>query len=198
MPDETESDLYLAWFEHDLRVRDTHTKAALEYVKIASEASKLIVTNLFVINAGALAALPTLSGFVAKSASDDTRLRLTITAAGIFVGGLILAGLCAWLIYFNFVNHSGRTHMEGGIESTSKLRASLKVLPNRLTVEEDKNLEQREKQNKEDYDYYDRWVRWTFGLAHLAGIASLGCFIVGCLWLAFHPGLDLRDTTPNL
>jgi hypothetical protein len=71
-----------------------------DYVAISAEYGKLLVTNLMVINAGALLVFPSL-----LETLKDGKINLIAAscAANFFVGGLVLAGLCGYAAYLNFM-----------------------------------------------------------------------------------------------
>jgi hypothetical protein len=153
---------------------------------MASEASKIIITNLFVINAGGLVALPSLSGFLTdRTLSHELRWQAAVPPAGLFIAGLILAGVCAWLTYFNFVANAKTAEERGFEEVTGKYLRTDVFRESPLTPERQKAVEAKEQQHKADAEGYLKTTRWTFLAAHAAGILSIICFIAACLYLGF-------------
>ncbi|BCB20051.1 hypothetical protein [Bosea sp. ANAM02] len=89
-------------------------KSALEYQKFAVEYSKLLVTNLYVLNAGGLISLPALSAFLGVNAlaRNERMFILGWTVSG-FILGLVLAALCSLFVYFNFQTHAELARFQG-------------------------------------------------------------------------------------
>ncbi len=71
-----------------------------DYVVISADYGKLLVTNLMVINAGALLAFPSLLQVLKREEID---LSAASYAATLFVIGLGLAALCGYAAYLNFM-----------------------------------------------------------------------------------------------
>jgi hypothetical protein len=71
-----------------------------DYVAISADYGKLLVTNLMVINAGALLVFPSLLQVLKREEID---LDSASFAAALFVVGLVLAALCGYAAYLNFM-----------------------------------------------------------------------------------------------
>jgi hypothetical protein len=71
-----------------------------DYVAISADYGKLLVTNLMLINAGALLVFPSLLQVLKH---DQINLISASFAASLFVVGLVLAGLCGYVAYLNFM-----------------------------------------------------------------------------------------------
>lgn len=85
-------------------VGEFYDRRAIESQKIASEFSKIIVTNLHFINAAGLGAVPTLSSSLLGISGLDRYGRFYYLGIpmSVFALGLIFASLCAFQTYRNF------------------------------------------------------------------------------------------------
>jgi hypothetical protein len=82
-------------------------KRAVEYSKASVEFSKILVTNLNLINAGGLLATPTIAKFLGFDAMRPAVKVVALTVPSVlFLLGLVCAALCALLAYINFKRHA--------------------------------------------------------------------------------------------
>lgn len=86
-----------------IEAMDIYTRTSLEYIKLGSEFSKIIVGNLALLNIGGLASIPVLIGLSAKDKADVwEKLVIFGLPALLFIFGFCLANLCALFVYRNF------------------------------------------------------------------------------------------------
>ncbi len=80
------SDDDVRWFELSHRIEHEFEIRSIEKTKLAVEFSKIIVSNLIIINGGALLAIPVIYGYL-KSEKYDVSLPSAVTSASLFVIG---------------------------------------------------------------------------------------------------------------
>jgi hypothetical protein len=143
-----------------------------DYVAISADYGKLLVTNLMVINAGALLVFPSLLQVLKH---DQINLSAAAFSATLFVAGLVLAGLCGYVAYLNF--------MWLGLSAahTENLRDfKLKCTPEMLQLETNKSeiakMENSIRRN-------DCAGSLSVYLANLLGLASGVLFCFGCYYV---------------
>lgn len=156
-------------------------KQAIEYQKFSLEYSKLLVTNLYVINAGGLLSLPVLSNFLGISPLPRAeRLWVLGLGAGGFVLGLLLAAMCSLAVYFNYQRHAEHARSRAA-EDQYSVGVTLGI--------QGKDKDERDRiqaELKEDIASLVRGVNRTFFLAHGAGWLSIASFLAAAYWLAVN------------
>jgi hypothetical protein len=70
--------LELPWFSHQAKIREMFDKQALDAERFSADVAKLIFSNLFILNAGGLGAIPTIAAFFGER--NLTRLIHAIAA----------------------------------------------------------------------------------------------------------------------
>jgi hypothetical protein len=143
-----------------------------DYVAISADYGKLLVTNLMVINAGALLVFPSLLQALKR---DEINLSAASFAALMFVVGLVLAGLCGYAAYLNF--------MWLGLSSAyqDNLRDfQLKCSPEMLEFEENKTTITKIEKSIQKNDFAGNTCLY---LGNLFGLASGVVFCVGCYYV---------------
>lgn len=89
------------WMQYETASRGFYEKRALEAQKASVEFSKLLITNLILINAGALIALPATAAFIGvqSSAAPAQKMLVVGAPAVLYVVGLIAGLVCALATY---------------------------------------------------------------------------------------------------
>ncbi|WP_156639906.1 hypothetical protein [Bosea sp. PAMC 26642] len=182
MAGETQADHFEKWVRYLRETRaaaEPWEKYAIEYQKFSVEYSKLLVTNLYVLNAGGLISLPALSSFLGVStlAKDERMLILGLTATG-FAVGLVSAALCSLFVYFNFQKHAELARIMAERDKYN-VGIMLGIIGN--------DKDERAKVEAELADgitNLGRRVNGTFRAAHASGWLSLATFLASAGWLA--------------
>ena len=174
-----------AWSEADKNIVEGLGKLAIELRKVGSEFSKLILTNLIVINAAGVLAVPTLAktflGLESLNSRDDKLFYLGVPMT-LFIAGLGCAFLSAFFTYRNWIMHAqaidcdaqqrrweaeimhvGDYHPEG----RGDLLQSLATTPARRSK-------------------IARGITRSYWAALVFGWAAASAFVAGCVWLAWH------------
>jgi hypothetical protein len=143
-----------------------------DYVSISAEFAKLLVTNLMVINAGALLVFPSILQALKRNELD---LNSSTWAATFFVFGLVLAGLCGYAAYLNFMCLGmSSAHSENLRDFRSK------CTPEMLELEANKiEIAKMEK----SIGYNNLVAKVGLYLGNLFGLASGLVFCVGCYYV---------------
>jgi hypothetical protein len=157
--------------------------------KSGFEYARLGLQSAFIMNGGALVALPPLMQWL----SDDKRALVPIVAV-LFIFGIILAAACAIVSYLNFMHTSDAIHAQGE-QNAIKLNAQYEGRPfaNDPNHEKAKTAEEKSNENAKCT------MSWALGL----GIASYVCFAVGAgafIALAFssNPATEAKATNSVL
>ncbi len=91
-------------------------KRIVEYSKASVEFSKILVTNLNLINAGGLLATPTIAKFLGFDMMRPAVKIVVLTVPGaLFLAGLVCAALCALATYINFQRHGRHEGLLRGV-----------------------------------------------------------------------------------
>jgi DNA topoisomerase IB len=170
---------FIQWLDHQIKIRELHLKEALEYQRIAAEFSKLIVTNLFLLNAGGLVALPATANYAAGSAAPaHVKLISVQWPASCFILGLILAGVCSWYVYQNYQANFKKALAVQQAEVNEKLQYQYATEPAREAAER-----ARQEHLKEVAERAASTEK-TYKRAHALGFASVFAFVMGCVCTA--------------
>ena len=143
-----------------------------DYVAISADYGKLLVTNLMLINAGALLVFPSLLQVLKREQID---LISASFAATLFVVGLVLAGLCGYAAYLNF--------MWLGLSSANKDNLQdfkSKCTPEMLELEANKNEISKIKKSIRRNDCA---ANVSLYLGNIVGLASGVVFCFGCYYV---------------
>jgi len=170
------------WLKYELGLRELYEKRSLENRKLATEFSKLVVSNLVLINAGALIALPPISAFIGiqNSISFSQKFYAVGIPAIFYVFGLLIGLLCALVTYFNFAyaHHAADASCLRELADTRKLYPWVVANPAYQKVMEEQSTAQ-----SATYLDRDRKIGTTYWLGHFSGWISLACFLFGSTWL---------------
>lgn len=164
-------------------VGEPFEKRELDYRKLSTEFSKLIVINLQFINAGGLLAVPSLSasllGFVNLSRSE--KLYLIGVPMLLFTFGLMMANLLAFAAYKNYQAWTRRT--EGSKEIVqNQIGARLAG-----TFGGDKtNIELDGKKAERKSELAQKSLERMYKLGHISGWLSVSSFVCSCVFLGFN------------
>jgi hypothetical protein len=174
------------WLRFQSEVRDAaeiFEKRAIEYHKAGVEFSKILVTNLFVLNAGGLIALPALSTFLGVAAlPGPTRSWVLWLSAAGFGAGLLMAALCALVTYLNYHAFVDCAVAERDLAMFNVATAFGKNGPIQAEI-------QRAKEPYiADVQQLTNKINLTFRLGHVFGWLSILSFIGAGVWL----GTQLR------
>jgi hypothetical protein len=92
------------WNRTEISIRDAYERRSLELQKASVEFSKILVTNLTLINAGALVALPATATFmgVSTAATLAEEVNFVGIPAILYTGGLFCGLLCGYMTYRNY------------------------------------------------------------------------------------------------
>jgi hypothetical protein len=143
-----------------------------DYAAISADFGKLLVTNLMVINAGALLVFPSLLDGLKK---ESINLGFASLAATLFVIGLILAGLCGYAAYINYMCLGLSKANEDNL-----LEFKAKCTPEMLKLDQNINIISK---IEKDILFND-WVgMWTLYLGNFLGISSGAIFCAGCYYV---------------
>jgi hypothetical protein len=158
-------------------ISEQYDKRSLEYGKASVEFSKLLVTNLHLINAGGLLATPTLAKFVGYEVMRAKVQTLVLTLPPVlFLLGLISAAVCALATSRNFHKHAPAAVLDKE-EQIAAARTHFPLLPDEepyTAYEQDKHLidEARKKNN--------RSIQRTYFTGLGSGTLSIIFFAAGC------------------
>jgi hypothetical protein len=155
-------------------VSEITEQEASAYHSSAVQFSAIIVTNLMLINSGALFAFP---AYLEKAVPVTPEL---IAAAGAptmsFVLGVVLATLCGYVAYINYGCLRQSTYVDHYIDSIN-----LKYpVATELSVEVDQWRIKTLAKLKKKSQYYRFSIWCTLGLGQIFGLGSLAAFVIGC------------------
>ena len=172
-----------AWIKLRNDIGSPWEKKEAEFHKISSEYAKIAITNLQIINAGGLLAVPTLSnnllGF--SGLNREEKLFLIGWPMGIFICGLVLAILCAFVCYVNFQALAMNAEAQGDYE---KRQAEV---VNPFLVEAGKIHREVGLAHATKVQNYSRRTVWfTYYAGITTGWLSAISFVSACVFLAIH------------
>jgi hypothetical protein len=167
----------------------------MEYGKASVEFSKLLVTNLHLINAGGLLATPTIAKFLGYEAMRPAiRVAVLTTPPVLFLAGLLCAAGCALSAYVNFQKHARSQNLLRD-EQLLAIKTHFPLLPDEkpytMTAYHADLASIRRVQAKND-----RAIQKTYRLGISFGLLSLLFFSLACgfyglvlLWPTLKPWL---------
>jgi hypothetical protein len=171
------------WTAIEKAAAEPFEKDVLEYRKAAAEFSKLLVTNLHLINAGALLAVPTLSAFLGFTAAPrPDKLWLIGVPVACFTTGLLFAALCALATHRNFMWHADFAEWS----RHKKLREIETAHPGTRTPERGESRSKALNEINAHLSNSERRISRTYYAGHITGWISALCFISGCIFLAIN------------
>jgi hypothetical protein len=143
-----------------------------DYVAVSADYGKLLVTNLMVINAGALLIFPSLMGVLKR---DQIDLDAASFAAFMFIIGLVAAGLSGYAAYLNFMWLGlSSAHDDNVYDFKSKCTSEmLEHEANKISIIKMEKSAQR----------YNSAASLSFYLGNIIGLASGVVFCVGCYYV---------------
>lgn len=162
-------------------IGEPYEKRAIEYSKASVEFSKILLTNIHLINAGSLLATPTIAKFLGyETLKPGTQTLLLVLPPVFFLSGLVCAALSALATYRNFQLHAA-DEMYDRARALANARRFFPLIAGEppYTTYETELEEIEEKQRKNDNAIQSTYVR---GLGF--GFASIGCFLAGCFTFA--------------
>ncbi|MGO4738629.1 hypothetical protein AB4099_18925 [Bosea sp. 2KB_26] len=170
---------WLRYWKEARAAAEPFEKRAVEYHKAGVEFSKLLVTNLFVLNAGGLVAIPALTAFLGIGALPpaDRGFVVGLAAAG-FGSGLLFAALCALVTYKNYHTFVSGCELE-------RNRALFDV--NWLLKRNGRTLEESQKERDEigtQLAAVEKKIGRTYVAGHVFGWLSIMAFTASSVWLA--------------
>lgn len=174
LPVETE----IPWCSYQLKLRELANARAASEENLAADVIKVVISNLFILNAGGIAAIPTISTFLGQERfSNHDMVETFLLPGAVFIAGEILALLCAFIAYINHLFIAGftRSSCEAEIEkfNTSLPRYQLRQnVVDIVFVQPNRNPR-----------YYVIFIIISFWTAVLCGFFSLMSFIFGCYFL---------------
>ncbi|QGY01476.1 hypothetical protein MMSR116_05845 [Methylobacterium mesophilicum SR1.6/6] len=160
-------------------VEEMPERRAIEAQKLSAEFSKIIITNLQFINAGALLATPSISANLLglTGLTKEDKLTLIGLPMGLFTGGLVLATLAAFFTYRNYEAIANHWNAER-LWRESDLGRLSPSLVQRAWSDELKQFTSEKRKS----DFRTKMYFW-FGL--MSGWTSVGCFVSACSLLAW-------------
>ena len=144
---------------------DVYSRLSWDSQKIAAEIAKLALQSAFLVNGGALIALPPLMQWL----SEPERTAVPDHAL-VFVVGLMLAAASAVSAYINFMCIS-RGNSWTGYQQALELNAQHEG----ISLKEEGEYAQAKAKVKNWY----RWTRTTAIVALVIGVLSYVCFAIG-------------------
>jgi hypothetical protein len=151
----------------------------MEFRKVGTDHVKLVLTNLHLINAGGLVAIPALAAFAEISIKPVAeRLLIFGPSAVCFVLGLILAMLAALMSYYNSLRMADHLDAKGE-EHVADLAQRLPFASDDFKNKALLSTIQHRADILETARRATRNYKW----AHVLGWASLVLFVLGCILL---------------
>lgn len=138
-----------------------HQNASVQFATV-------LVANLMIINSGALFAFSSMLDKMGVTTTD----RSAYCAATSFVFGIVLATVCGYAAYHNFMALAHYESLEG------RVRVFYEKYPDAKPGSPELDNQRRDVQSNQQH--YLRLVRLTLWLGNISGILSLGAFIAGC------------------
>lgn len=118
------------WYQYESKIREIHQKDALDLEKISAEFSRLIVSNLFILNAGGLGSIPAISLFFdANSLTVALRVSRFAQPFVSFGLGAIFALTSAFVAYLNYQAgaEAARTTLRQELANIRKWRHTISI-----------------------------------------------------------------------
>ncbi|GEP00601.1 hypothetical protein [Methylobacterium haplocladii] len=150
-------------------------------LKHSVEFSKLIITNLQIINAGGLLAVPTVSASVLglTGLNHTERLLYLGLPMAVFALGLLLATLCSYFTYRNYLAHAHTADAQAW-RSTLEVENALPNLALDRIEQTIRNLEEIDKLQLGNLAA----VQNNYIRVLVCGWLSVTCFVAACIILA--------------
>ena len=155
-------------------VQSLASQDAAVYHDSASRFSTLLVSNLMLMNGGALLALPTLLDklTIANTASKSE----IVYAMAEFVSGVISATICGYASYLNYGLLGTHRYKQSYVDQLKLMYPDPKKLDETSSSWLASTLENyQQKMSKQE-----RYIWFTFWIGNISGVLSLVFFVVGC------------------
>lgn len=168
----------LPWYQHELKIREFHQRATLDFQKLSAEFSKIILTYLIILNTGGLGAIPAVAVFLnLDKLTLDEKINFFQWSLICFGIGAICALLSAFAAYLNFQAASGNCAWSARSEIAvfRKLHPIYGANKNFADVINAEN----ETANRAIADAY-RWTQRHLWISVSSGLLSLALFVGGC------------------
>ncbi|WP_158811075.1 hypothetical protein [Beijerinckia sp. L45] len=172
------------WKGYELKLAELFERRSTDAQKLSTEFSKLIITNLIVLNAGGLVSIAPISAFFGLNGSTwHERLGIFGVPACFYVAGLLLGMFCSLGTYYNYQMHAhlALTHSELAILEARVERSLITENPKWHS----ELVAQRPTIQDTSASIVSK-IRWTFIGSHIIGWASLLCFLAGSLIIAWR------------
>lgn len=172
----------LPFLAHALRQTEIRERTRLDFEKIAADFAKLLVSNLLILNAGALGAIPAISLFAGvQTLPIQRKLDLFICPGIAFAFGALMALLCGFVAYLNYAAAAGEQEAQANVDAA--LLFALAPFTQTNETSRASNLQSREL-NQAAAGRAGRFVRRSAIVGIVLGLLSLVGFIEGS-WLLF-------------
>ena len=172
-------DSFAKWLEADRSVTEAYGKQIFEARKLASDFSKVVITNLLFINSASLLGVPTLARTLGVTASTRVDKLLFIgLPMMLFIVGFLCAAFSALLGYYHWQRQSqlARAEME---ERRCEVMAAYE-----LSLSNDGKEPRACETEGVKRSTIEAAIARNYRRGHNLGWASAANFIGGCSWLA--------------
>jgi hypothetical protein len=168
----------LPWFSHQARIREMFDKQALDAERFSAEIARLIISNLFVLNAGGVGAIPTVAAFLAdKDHPWTSKFEFFARPGLLFISGAIAALLAAFCAYLNYQSMASMARWSCQLEMCALNKVHPAFSSNQGYAE---TVENGFLQGQKGLAASEMKLRRFFWASIICGFASLGLFVGGC------------------
>ena len=174
---------YERWLEYELKIREFHHRTFLDFLKLSTDFSRLVISGLVAANSGGLIALPALALFFGLDKEPlATKTAIFIEPALLYAAGFLCALLCSLGSYFNFkdLGHSHLLQIDVAMLSARKERAKMLGLSDLEAITKDLGVAQAATKR------FKPRISISYYASHSLGWISMACFILGSGFLLFH------------
>ncbi len=157
-------------------ISEPYEKRATEYHKASVEFSKILLTNIHLINAGGLLATPTIAKFIGyDSLTAANQAAIIVLPPVMFLLGLLFAALSALATYRNFQLHADDELFQRNKDLASAKR-HFPLLPNEAPYSSyEDDIAEVNTAKDENISEINKTYKYGLGF----GFASIGCFLLG-------------------
>jgi hypothetical protein len=158
-------------------VGEPFEKRAIEYSKASVEFSKILLTNIHLINAGSLLATPAIAKFLGyETLKAGPQTLILVLPPVFFLFGLVFAAFSALSTYRNFQLHAA-DEMYDRDRALVGLQLHFPLMPSESPYNSyEADVSKIEKAKRKNA----RAVQSTYVRGLGFGFASIGCFLAGC------------------
>ena len=174
------------WNRWEIAIRDFHEKRALEAQKASTEFSKLVITNLSLINAGGLLALPATATFIGVPSTPAEKFNFVGIPAILYIAGLFCGLLCGYVTYRNY-QYGQSSIWPAYHQEIARLRKDMPWM--KSNAEFQAQVTAALDSSTTDLEAKNRWVQITYYGALALGWIAAGCFLCASGWLVFQAAL---------